>query len=61
MAAEISARAYTLEGTDGEHLLVVRTNDIELLCALARRMSRMRDSRLKTLGESLEGELNGKR
>ena len=62
MAAETSAdtRAYCLEGVDGEHLLVVRTSDIELLHTLVRRMARMRDERLKVLGRALEEELHGK-
>lgn len=53
-------RAYTLQDSEGEeYLLVVRTPDRELLIALARRMSRMRDDRLKKLGKGLEEELNG--
>lgn len=55
-------KAYILEDSDGEeYMLVVRSADLELLMALARRMSRMRDERLKTLGKGLEEDLNGKR
>lgn len=60
MAAETTAKAYCLEGVDGEHLLVVRTSDVELLHALVRRMGRMRDDRLRKLGRALEEELNDK-
>lgn len=60
MVAETTARAYVLEGSEGEHLLVVRSTDVELLHALVRRMGRMRDARLRKLGHALEEALNGK-
>ena len=57
-----TARAYILKDSDSaEHVLVLRTIDVELLYTLVRRMGRMRDERLKKLGRALEGELNGNR
>lgn len=47
-----------LLGSDGEHLMVIRTHEREQLVSLARRMSRMRDAKIKELGKLLEGELN---
>lgn len=47
-----------LLGSDGEHMMVIRTHEREQLVSLARRMSRMRDEKLKELGRLLEGELN---
>lgn len=47
-----------LLGSDGEHLMVIRTHEREQLLSLARRMSRMRDEKIKELGKLLEGELN---
>lgn len=56
----MTARAYTLTDSEGvEHMLVIRTTDLDLLYTLVRRMGRMRDERLKELGRSLERELNG--
>jgi hypothetical protein len=55
-----SIKAYVLEGVDGEHCLVVRSQDVELLYSLVRRMSRMRDERLRQIGKALEGDLNDK-
>jgi hypothetical protein len=56
-----SVRGYILKGSvDAERILVIKTEDIELLYSLVKRMGRMRDERLKQLGRALEGELNGK-
>lgn len=57
----MTARGYVLQDSEGvENILVIRTEDIDLLYTLVKRMGRMRDERLKTLGRALEGELNGK-
>jgi hypothetical protein len=56
-----NVRGYILKGSvDAERILVIKTEDIELLYSLVKRMGRMRDERLKQLGRALEGELNGK-
>lgn len=53
-------RGYTLRDSEGvEQILVIRTDETDLLLALARRMVRMRDERLSELGKHLQGELDG--
>lgn len=53
------AEAYVLNDSQGvESILVVRTDDIDLLHTLVRRMARMRDERIRKLGRDLERELN---
>lgn len=53
------AKAYVLCDSEGvEHMLVVRTADLDLLYTLVRRMGKMRDERLKELGRALERDLN---
>ena len=57
----MTAKAYILQDSDEvEYLMVIRTEDVELLYTLVKRMGRMRDERLKELGRALERELNGK-
>lgn len=57
----MTARAYILQDSDEfEYLMVIRTEDIELLYTLVKRMGRMRDERLRELGRALEEELNGR-
>jgi hypothetical protein len=56
----MEVKGYVIESVDGEQVLVIRSRDVELLYSLVRRMSRMRDERLREIGRALEGELNGK-
>jgi len=57
----MTARAYILQDSDEfEYLMVIRTEDVELLYTLVKRMGRMRDERLRELGRALEEELNGR-
>lgn len=54
-----SIRGYVLrDSEDVESLMVIRTEDRELLHSIARRITRMRDKRLKELGKQLEGALD---
>lgn len=54
-----SIRGYVLrDSEDVESIMVIRTGDKELLHSIARRITRMRDKRLKELGKQLEGELD---
>lgn len=56
-----AVKGYVLQDSEGEEfILVVRTHDIELLYSLLKRMSRMRDRRLKDLGKAIEEDLNAK-
>jgi hypothetical protein len=57
----MTVKGYTLTDSEGvETILVIRTTDLDLLYTLVKRMGRMRDERLKQLGQALERELNGK-
>lgn len=51
---------YFLEGVDGEHLLVVRSDNLEIFHYIVGRMTRMRQKELKELGRVLQEELNAK-
>lgn len=52
-------RGYVLrDSEDVESIMVIRTEDRELLHSIARRITRMRDKRLKELGRQLEGALD---
>lgn len=52
-------RGYTLWDSERvEQMVVIRTDEPELLHSLARRMVRMRDERLSELGKHLQGELD---
>lgn len=53
-------QGYVLCDSDGERLLVIRTEDVDLLYSVVKRMARMRDSRIRELGRALERELHGK-
>jgi len=56
----MTVKGYILSDSEGvERLLVIRTEDLDLLYTLVKRMGRMRDERLKELGRALEGELDG--
>ena len=55
----MSARGYFLtDSEEVEYLMVLRTEDIDLLYTLVKRMGRMRDERLRELGRALEKDLN---
>jgi len=57
----MTVKSYILQDSEGvEYLMVVRTEDIDLLYTLVKRMGRMRDERLRELGRSLERDLNGR-
>lgn len=57
----MTVEGYVLESSDGdEYLLVIRSKDTNALFGLVKRMTRMRDDRLKRLGRALEKDLNGK-
>lgn len=47
---------YFLEGSDGEYLLVIRSLDKEVLYTVIKRMTQMRDPRVKSLGDKLQLE-----
>jgi hypothetical protein len=52
-------KAYILKDPEEvEHCMVIKTKDVELLYSLVRRMGRMRDERLKSIGRALEERLN---
>lgn len=52
-------RAYVMKGVDGKsRLLVIRSEDVDLLRMIARKISKVRHPVAKTMGEILEGDLN---
>jgi hypothetical protein len=55
----MNAKGYLLEDSEGrECILVIKTEDTSLLYTLVKRMTKMRDERIRELGRALEGELN---
>lgn len=56
---ETTVKGYVLTDPEGtESIMVIRTEDVELLVSIARRLTRMRDARIKQLGKKLEGDLD---
>lgn len=52
-------RAYVMKGVDGKsRLMVIRSEDVDLLRTIAKRIRKIRHPVAKAMGEILEGDLD---
>jgi hypothetical protein len=52
-------RAYVMKSVDGkERLMVIRSEDVDLLKTIARKISKIRNADAKAIAAILEGDLN---
>ncbi len=59
MATDSRLHGYFLRGVEGEYLLVVRTEDEDLLCQIIGRLASMRQPDIKALGVKLQEQTLG--
>lgn len=58
MTTDSGDRAYVLTGVDGKQkLMVIRTEDVELLRSIAKKISKIRSPVAKRMAEILERDL----
>lgn len=52
------SRAYVMKSSDGkESMLVIRTENVEILKSIVKKISKARDSEIKAIADILEGDL----
>jgi hypothetical protein len=52
-------KAYVMTGVDGKQkLLVIRSEDVELLRSIAKKIGKLRHPSAKAMGKILEGDLD---
>ena len=58
MVSEDNVSGYFLEGSEGEFLLVVRTHNEDIMFSIIKKLSSMRDDKIKELAKILESHFN---